>query len=371
MNVNTKGRVIHKGPKGGFYVLQDGKKVYKFVRQTVVPRTVVQVPVQNRQPVQNRLIVLKKFLEKVRKRQQKTGLVVTKFKNKNLSHAVFKHSGVHTTHKRTSTIKIPILPPNVNANTVMAIQEDYLPTQKWIDAQVKYLESLNEYDLETAMAFTVRSHEWIGPWLRGNMNSVTFSLPYPKIFIVPLFPQVKKLITTKNYDSHTWVKKIKKYDSHTWLKKFKSTYSYYRDHIKSMPKIILEDAMKLYVSDLRRIVANAPPLPRHMYVFRGLSKDIFKGTLGAVHTLEQFSSSAYVPQSVYSDGHYMRIKLLKGTRVLLLQALNHWENNGEFEILLNKGMHYIIRKRSLERPVINRHNGYITRQKVTDVTVYT
>ena len=41
MELNTKGRVIHKGPRGGEYVLEKGKKVYKFVKlaPSSIPKT--------------------------------------------------------------------------------------------------------------------------------------------------------------------------------------------------------------------------------------------------------------------------------------------------------------------------------------------
>lgn len=360
VNLNTKGRVIHKGSRGGFYVLQDGKKVYRFKRALPPPPTRVKTPVAN---------VLKKLLQSVRKRTVVPKISNLGYKITRLEVEYFNHTDNHFMKPKYSDIKVPFSKnPNVNKlfknGTIMTIDNDYLPTQVWIDAQVKYLEYLSDYDLQTAMAYTVRSHEWIGPWLRGDKSSVKFTLPNTKKFIVPLFPQVNKLVETKNFETHTWVKQM------LALTPQNKRYTFYKSNVNKMPKVLLEAAMKLYVSDLKRIVRNAPPLTRPMYVFRGLSKDIFKGKLGTVHTIDQFSSAAYVPQYLYSSGQYMRIKLLRGTRVLLLQALNHWDDNGEFEILINKGARYIIRKRNLQRPVINRSNGYVTRQNITDVTVY-
>jgi hypothetical protein len=129
--------------------------------------------------------------------------------------------------------------------------------------------------------------------------------------------------------------------------------------------------MELYVKDLQRITKKAPPLPKSIVVYRGISTDIFKGKIGAVQTLDEFASTAYVPQYLYGKDRYMRIKLLKGSRVLLLQGLNKWEANGEFEVLVNKGAKYIIRKRNVLRPVVNRTfvPVYNPKKYITDVTV--
>ena len=128
----------------------------------------------------------------------------------------------------------------------------------------------------------------------------------------------------------------------------------------------------MYIVDLQRIIKKAPRLPKTMYVYRGLDRDVFKGKLGSAHTLDYFSSTGYVPQRVYAPQHYMRIKLLKGTRVLLLQGLNDWSYEGEYEVLLNKGSKFVITKRNLKRSVVNNKNAVMPTQKfVTDVTVYT
>ena len=37
VDVNTKGRVIHQGPRGGYYIIVNGRKVYKFVRAAAAP----------------------------------------------------------------------------------------------------------------------------------------------------------------------------------------------------------------------------------------------------------------------------------------------------------------------------------------------
>lgn len=330
MNVNTKGRVIHKGLRGGFYVLgSGGKKIYKFTRAvpTTTPRKRI-VP----SPVKEKLL---KLLQNVRKR--KKGLTKkAPFKLK-LVPRIFTRWNLLRMHDRKETeIYVPV--GLNNEGSIMALRENYLPTQKWLDAQSKYIMGLNDYDFYTAMAYTVRSHEWIGPWLRGT-KKYTFSMPSG--FVLPLKPQIEKITGKKILT------------------------------LRGVHKDVLEKAMNMYVKDLYRIIRGAPPLKQTMYVFRGLSRNIFQGKIGTKHVLKEFASTGYVPQAVYAySGGYLRIKLLKGSRVLLLQGLNRWNENGEFEIVLNKNSLYKITKRNLPRGVINRPNGYVRQNYVTDVTVF-
>jgi hypothetical protein len=266
---------------------------------------------------------------------------------------------------RTAVKKVTVVKYlNGGTDEGLAVRKDDLPLQSWLNDQSKYINGLSNYEFYTAMAYTVRSHEWIGPWLRGQKSAVKFSTPTG--FLVPLFPQVSALM----------IKEIGKPPSSKWAENFMNTplsekYTWYRNNINTIPNKLLQDAMEIYVKDLQRIIKRAPPLPKSMIVYRGISTDIFKGKIGAMQTLNEFASTAYVPQYLYGRDRYMRIKLLKGTRVLLLQGLNKWDANGEFEIVLNKGMRYIIRKRNLLRPVINR--GFIPhsapKKYITDITV--
>lgn len=333
-NVNTKGRAIYQGPKGGFYVLgSGGKKIYKFTRAAAAAAP---VPTPRRRivpsPVKEKLL---KLLQNVRKR--KKGLTKkAPFKLK-LVPRIFTRWNLLRMHDRKE-IEIYVPVGLNNEGSIMALRENYLPTQKWLDAQSKYIMGLNDYDFYTAMAYTVRSHEWIGPWLRGT-KKYTFSMPSG--FVLPLKPQIEK-ITGKEIST-----------------------------LRGVHKDVVEKAMNMYAKDLYRIIRGAPPLPQPMYVFRGLSRNIFQGKIGTKHVLKEFASTGYVPQAVYAySGGYLRIKLLKGSRVLLLQGLNRWNENGEFEIVLNKNSLYKITKRNLPRGVINRPNGYVRKNYVTDVTVF-
>jgi hypothetical protein len=254
-------------------------------------------------------------------------------------------------------VKVPI--PQLPSNQVMGVTKDTLPQQSWLDEQSKFIKGLDEYDYMTVMSYTVRSHQWIGPWMRTrNINQVRFTQPYG--FMTPLYPQIKSLY-----------QKIPAQNRTSLQNNIINSYMYYTGYIKYLPKDDIKKALDMYIEDLQRIIKKAPKLNRTMYVYRGLDRDIFKGKLGTVHTLDYFSSTGYVPQRVYAPQYYMRIKLLKGTRVLLLQGLNDWSYAGEFEVLLNKGSKFVITKRNLKRSVVNNKNAVMPKQKfVTDVTVY-
>ena len=263
---------------------------------------------------------------------------------------------------------IPTETNDVKNGTVLAVRKEYLPTQEWIDAQVNYIKSLNNYDYLTAMAYTVRSQQWLGIWLRTKGGYHTNIWNKRKTRLVsfhnlnnlrghtfPLYPQILKL--AEKYSNANWSKNL--------------NLSTFKQRISKIPDDIIDEALYMYTKDLSRIIRNAPPLPKTMYVFRGLSNDIFTGRPGVTHVIDEFASAAYVPQKMYAKRGYLRIKLLKGSRVLLLQCLNQWAENGEYEVLINRRSLYKITKRNLRRPVLNSPNAKTaTLTPVTDVTVF-
>jgi hypothetical protein len=133
----------------------------------------------------------------------------------------------------------------------------------------------------------------------------------------------------------------------------------------------------MYIIDLKRIIRNAPAIPRKMVLYRGLDKNIFGvGGLapGVHHTLKAFTSASYVPNKSYGEERYVKYVLPRGARVLLIQTMNHWANingryTGEYEVLMNIGTKFVIEKREIRRPVIN-NKRRIQVKNVTEVKVY-
>ena len=247
----------------------------------------------------------------------------------------------------------------------LMVNENTLPTQSWINDQVRYIQNLDEYDFETAMGFTVRSFEWITPYLYGtkSLNRIEFSKPPG--FIVPMYPQVKKILSRKNQLT-------------AMERAILGSYDEYAMYVNFLPTNLLKDALDLYTIDLKRIIRNAPPTPRTMVLFRGLDKNIFgvrEGLMpGVRHTLKAFTSASYIPNRGYGEHRYVKYILPRGARVLLIQTMNHWANingryTGEYEVLMNIGTKFVIEKREIRRPVIN-NKRRIQVKYVTEVKVY-
>jgi hypothetical protein len=298
---------------------------------------------------------LLRLLQTVRKRRNTKSPI--KMNTKTLTVARFDpHLGRNAIN---STVSVKYA--NTNNNSILVVRNSCLPTQSWLDAQSAYIKNLDDYDFFTAAAYAVRSHEWIGPWLRTKkISNVKFSRP--RGFIMPLYPQVTKILASQPHSLML----------HMWVRQFlnsRNKYNFFHDHINEMPIDLLKRALNVYTTDLQRIIRGAPPLPNMVCVFRGIYTDIFRGQIGVQHKMNEFASAAYVPQRNYAPDRYVRMKLIKGTRVLLLQGLNTWKNNGEFEILLNKDSRYIIRKRNLLRHAVNSLSGNSRQVEVTDITV--
>jgi hypothetical protein len=69
---------------------------------------------------------------------------------------------------------------------------------------------------------------------------------------------------------------------------------------------------------------------------------------------------------MYEGGTMQRITVLPGTPVLLVAGLNQWNENGEYEIMVNLGTKYLIRGRAVKRII---WTGQKRTTRVTDVTI--
>jgi hypothetical protein len=254
-NVNSKGRAIYKGQRGGEYVLDaKGRKVYKFKR-------VLRGPSPNKVVVPTRAREMLLKLARAMKKRRAALANPIRVGVKTVLRRFTRFSGINpTTRSRPSSNRVvPInVPEGVNTNAVLAVSEDTLPVQKWLDDQSEYIKSLSHEDFYTAMAYTVRSHQWIGPWLR-NGSTPYFTFPLGHTF--PLYHQLQEI--AKNDSS---------------LKNSLDAQDY-KNVLKKLPNETIDKAMDMYVKDLQRIVRNAPPLPKTMYVYRGVQTNIFKGKL--------------------------------------------------------------------------------------------
>jgi hypothetical protein len=265
------------------------------------------------------------------------------------------------------TVSLPVYKsPLIDDGTMLATRASDIDLD-WFKRQDKYVKSLNDYDYWTAQAHTNQSHSWIGPYL--YKGTVPHHLPssWSGIHMTPLWPQIRKMILDGSYID----------PANNWIDRFKAAsveserYDIYKKRIQNdIPRDIMEQALKMYRDDLKRIIAGAPKSRKKMILYRGATFDIFRSTRGHWHTLESFCSASYDLGHAlgYEGGTMQRITVLPGTPVLLVAGMNQWNFHGEYEIMVNIGTKYLIRGRGLRRVVWTGPGGRRT-SRVTDVTI--
>ena len=408
---NTYGRIIHKGPRGGFYTKKGARKIYAFepahgttmnnvrayyaapvaptaaaapspsVRRSVSPNVAARlanirarlnalrraraeaIP-KRRANVERRL---KNALGRVRARLERPMHLASHIRKIRLCHAP---ASVPRKKCKVITVDMTLYDsPLVNQGVILADHEDALPTDEWFKAQNEYISSLSDYDFWTVQAHTNRSHSWIGPYLYRSGHPLPAYYPGRSggahIHILPLWPQVRKLILNGTYrpDGTNWV--------HLFLNTAdeKTRYTIYGNNMSSMPRSIQKMALDMYRDDLKRIIARAPRTKRKMILYRGTQTDLFRGPTGHWHTLSSFCSTAFYLKwaSSYSAGSLQRITVLPGSPVLLVAGVNQWQTAGEDEIMVNVDTKYLIRQRGVKKYMYTPTSKSIVR--VTDVTI--
>jgi hypothetical protein len=255
--------------------------------------------------------------------------------------------------------------PLIDDGTMLATRASDIDLD-WFKRQDKYVKSLNDYDYWTAQAHTNRSHSWIGPYL--YKGTVPHNLPSSSgIHMIPLWPQIRKMILDGSYVdvANGWVNRFKAVSVES------ERYDIYKKRIQDhIPRVVMEQALKMYRDDLKRIIAGAPKSRKKMVLYRGATFDIFRSTRGHWHTLESFCSASYDLGHAlgYEGGTMQRITVLPGTPVLLVAGMNQWNFHGEYEIMVNLGTKYLIRGRGVRRVVWTGPYGRRT-TRVTDVTI--
>ena len=251
--------------------------------------------------------------------------------------------------------------PMVSDGTMVATRASDIDLD-WFKRQDAYVKNLSDYDFWTAQAHTNRSHSWIGPFLyRGTVP--TYLPGADGKHIVPLWPQIRKLILDRPVGPHsTWMTTFKTSTSE------KARYDIYKSNTRNIPPPIMKRALEMYRDDLKRIIAGAPKSRKKMILYRGASFDIFRSTKGHWHNLESFCSAAYDLNHAlaYEGGTMQRITVLPGTPVLLVAGMNQWNFAGEYEIMVNFGTKYLIRSRAVKRII---WTGHRRTTRVTDVTI--
>lgn len=365
---DSKGRVVWRGPRGGLFVLAAGGR--KLPVKTHVPplRTDLTTVKTRVPPLRTDLTprragaarVAAVWKDKVRRRIDPIPRVGTKYKMGVKVPRVFIDPA---TLQRVVKSHIEYLPDGnaIGGETKNRVRTgDVLVTRRrnvdadWFNAQSEYLKSLSDDDLMSAAAYTTRSHQWIGPYMR---EGVVYPLYYLVLdgHITPLYPQLRDIVrrrkTALKDRSHfagievlLGPDKLASYRQH---QKFVREDAYTYD--------ALAEAYAAYVKDLKRIIAAAPPIVRPIVVYRGYKQDIFEGHLRRWYVNDKFISTAFdLGRAVgYGrDGQLWRITLLPGTQALLAAALNQWGASGETEVIVNKDTVYSIKRRNVKQHAI-------------------
>jgi hypothetical protein len=255
--------------------------------------------------------------------------------------------------------------PLIESGTVVAMQAKDFDLD-WFRRQNAYVSKLSDYDFWTVQAHTNRSHQWIGPYTyRGNIP--TFRMLGGEGHLVPLWPQIRKMILNGTYTSKSgWVRDFKTLTDET------HRYNLLKHNLPNVPANIKREALEMYKKDLKRIIAGAPKTKKKMIVYRGSGFDIFKGNPGHWYKLKSFCSGAYNVNHALGYGTMVtRVTVLPGSPVLLVAGTNQWGRDGEYEIMVNLDTHYLIRGRDVQRQAyyndsrLRSWRGY----RVTDVTI--
>ncbi|AGE54464.1 PBCV-specific basic adaptor domain-containing protein [Paramecium bursaria Chlorella virus KS1B] len=315
--INAKKRVVYKDSKGRTYVKPGDKKIYVkklFTPKIETKREIIREPVIP--PVQNKNAVARK-VAKIWKQKVNNRLKPLR-KGRNYDPNVFEMVAPKINIQATNTGAFKKVYSNfifpiqtakgkrIDSRAVIATRKDNIRHVDYLADQTDYLKNMNIYDLMTVAAYTHYSHWWLGPYQRSGRILVQFS-KFRQDMIFPLFPQMESIIDA-GYDvlKTNKVAEFKPYI--TAFTESKTIVDKYFIYISlAQENVFSNEALKLalqmYVNDFTRIINDSPPVTEPLVVYRGISTDVLKK--GSVFKSNQFTSTAYnIEQAVkYSTGN--------------------------------------------------------------------
>ncbi|AGE53346.1 PBCV-specific basic adaptor domain-containing protein [Paramecium bursaria Chlorella virus Fr5L] len=238
----------------------------------------------------------------------------------------------------------------------------------WLQAQAAYFMKLDNDDLYTLISFTVRSHQWITPFLRSGKlpGSKELKMIVQDSQLAPLFPQMRTLVDrgTTVFGKKSISKEMftdvdhRKYVRNLFVDKktpLGTRYVAFQMLLRGndFSDRALKMALVTYNRDLKRLFAGSPATTKKMTVFRGVLTNLI-GSKKVVQTKEPSSTSFSMEYAgAYSEsnkgsGRIMRIELPKGSKCLALCIVNSFTEAGEFEILLPAGK-FIVENTGIRR----------------------
>ncbi|AGE51396.1 PBCV-specific basic adaptor domain-containing protein [Paramecium bursaria Chlorella virus CviKI] len=315
--INAKKRVVYKDSKGRTYVKPGDKKIYVkklFTPKIETKREIIREPVIP--PVQNKNAVARKVAKIWKQKVDNRIKPLRKGRNydPNVFEMVAPKINIQATNtgafkKVYSNFIFPIQTAKgkrIDSRAVVATRKDNIRHVDYLADQTDYLKNMNIYDLMTVAAYTHYSHWWLGPYQRSGRILVQFS-KFRQDMIFPLFPQMESIIDA-GYDvlKTNKVAEFKPYitaftESKTIVDKYFIYISLAQENVFSNEALKL--ALQMYVNDFTRIINDSPPVTEPLVVYRGISTDVLKK--GSVFKSNQFTSTAYnIEQAVkYSTGN--------------------------------------------------------------------
>jgi hypothetical protein len=329
--VDAKNRVVFTD-KGKTFVMQDGKKVYvkKLFAAKEVPKN---APTKYARIWKSKVDArLKPSRKGIRKNDVHLLMPTVRFSLDTVNGSLKRLNNV---------IRVPLdfkKGGAVNSRDVVAMKKNNVdPT--WFFDQVKYLRTLNDYDIMTVTAYTHFSHLWIGKYQRtGTIDELP---EFRRDMIYPLFSQFSVAV---DYGFNP-IKPDMDYDM--FMNAFKQSsdirtrYAIYVALVEA--RVLSKDSLKLfiqmYINDFQRIIDASPKVNKDLVLYRGVTKDVYESQKTDIVKSPYFSSAAYNPThaALYTSGKtkYMhRIKVPKGKHALFVAPLNQFGNAGEYEVVL-------------------------------------
>ncbi len=276
--------------------------------------------------------------------------------------------------------------------------------QEWFTEQGQYLMSLSEDDLLTVAAYTNRSWAWVGAYqdkkavpAHGSKNyndMVGMGMAPGQIrYVTPLFPQMQACIRKQTSVSalqdmfNGALVKLSTKEGRDELMTLMGNNQAGSNRIRQYRKYqrmleagafsnrALECALEQYTTDLKRIIANAPPVREPITTYRGTAHDPYKTFPPTTKKLPRFISAAFTAEhSLRYTGSdpdksvLQRIKVRAGTRALLVAGVNPWRKHGEYEIVFNVDTPLQVVQRAVDRIVVGR-KGKLYGSRVSDIVL--
>lgn len=270
-----------------------------------------------------------------------------------------------------------------------SIDNELVMDKEWLYKQKEYIYNLSKYDIFTLKGYTYYGDILVNSFLRDvldyNLIRTKTKEFFDSVFYFPVFFQLENLIATyitkKNhlgiYSMFTVSTgtKVKMYTStsknipssgklQTYIELIINKYSSLKLSDKYiilvslwnyMHNDIYKNVIKKYYEDLTRIITKSPTLTKNIEVYRGVrddyylrgAKDSLYKNIGFVSTsldvekAQSFQQIDYESKSKHSGSCCIKvIKLLKGTKALLMMPVSHYGD--EKEVLLNHASVYSI-----------------------------